>query len=418
MNGTNPYEMARRQVDIASHFVDVDEGILEMLKNTKRELVVHFPVKMDDGGFQIFTGYRIVHNPSLGPGKGGIRYSPDLNLDEVRALAMWMTWKAALMNIPFGGAKGGVECDTKKLSAKEIENLTRRFTYEIAPYIGPESDIPAPDMYTGPQEMAWMMDTYSILKGYSVSGVVTGKPLELGGSVGRFEATGKGVCLLAQEAAVHAGLGSSLEGARVAIQGAGNVGGIAARYFDQAGAKVIAISDSKGGVYNRKGLDVQGAIVFRNRYVSSLNRDIDGEQITNEALLELDCDILVPAAVQDQITAANGPKLRCKMIVEGANGPTTPEADDILFDRNIFVVPDILANAGGLTVSYFEWVQNLQELLWNEEEVSERLQRIMKRAFAEVLNTAKEKKLHMRTAAYIIGVGRVARAMALRGIYP
>jgi glutamate dehydrogenase (NAD(P)+) len=418
MKRMNSYEMARRQVDIASRFVDVDEGILEMLKNTKRELVVHFPVKMDDGTIKIFTGYRIVHNPALGPGKGGMRYHPDVNLDEVRALSMWMTWKAALMNIPFGGAKGGVECDTKQLSSKEIENLTRRFTYEIAPYIGPESDIPAPDMYTGPQEMAWMMDTYSILKGYSVSGVVTGKPLELGGSVGRFEATGKGVCLLALEAADHAGLGSSLEGARVAIQGAGNVGGIAARYFERAGAKVVAISDSRGGVYNPKGLDVQKAIVFRNRYVSSLNRDMDGDQITNEELLELDCDILVPAAVGDQITAANGPKLRCKMIVEGANGPTTPEADDILFDRNIFVVPDILANAGGLTVSYFEWVQNLQELLWNEEEVSERLQRIMKRAFAEVLSTAKEHKVHMRTAAYIIGVGRVARAMALRGIYP
>jgi glutamate dehydrogenase (NAD(P)+) len=266
--------------------------------------------------------------------------------------------------------------------------------------------------------MAWMMDTYSILKGYSVSGVVTGKPLELGGSVGRFEATGKGVCLLAQEAADHAGLGPSLEGRRVVVQGAGNVGGIAARYFDRAGAKVVAISDSRGGVYNRKGLDVQKAIVFRNRYLSSLNRDIDGEEITNEELLELDCDILVPAAVGEQITAANAPNLRCKMIVEGANGPTTPDADDILFDRNIFVVPDILANAGGLTVSYFEWVQNLQELIWNEEEVSDRLQRIMKRAFAEVVSTAKEKKVHMRTAAYIIGVGRVGRAMALRGIYP
>jgi glutamate dehydrogenase (NAD(P)+) len=272
-------------------------------------------------------------------------------------------------------------------------------------------------MYTGPQVMAWMMDTYSILKGYSVAGVVTGKPLELGGSVGRFEATGKGVCLVALEAAGHAGLGSSLEGARVAIQGAGNVGGIAARYFDRAGAKVIAISDSKGGVYNKAGLDVQKAINI-SQYVCCLNRDIDGEEITNGELLELDCDILVPAAVEDQITAANGPKLRCKMIVEGANGPTTPDADDILFDRNIFVVPDILANAGGLTVSYFEWVQNLQELLWNEEEVSERLQRIMKRAFAEVLSTAEENKVHMRTAAYIIGVGRVARAMALRGIYP
>ncbi len=319
---------------------------------------------------------------------------------------------------PIRWGQGGVECDTKQLSAKEIENLTRRFTYEIAPYIGPESDIPAPDMYTGPQEMAWMMDTYSILKGYSVSGVVTGKPLELGGSVGRFEATGKGVCLVALEAAEHAGIGSSLEGARVAIQGAGNVGGIAARYFDRAGAKVVAISDSKGGVFNGKGLDVEKAIVFPNRYVSCLDRNIDAEQITNQELLELDCEILVPAAIGEQITEANAPKLRCKMVVEGANGPTTPGADDILFERNIFVVPDILANAGGLTVSYFEWVQNLQELIWSEEEVSERLQRIMKRAFAEVLSTAKDKKAHMRTAAYIIGVGRVARAMALRGIYP
>ncbi len=412
----NPYQIARQQVDIVGQYLDVEEGILEKLKHTKRELIVHFPVKMDDESLRIFTGYRVQHNDIRGPAKGGIRYHPDVNLDEVRALAMWMTWKAAVVNIPYGGAKGAVQCSPKEMSLRELENMTRRFTWEIAPIIGPEKDIPAPDVYTNPQVMAWIMDTYSILKGYSVPGVVTGKPIELGGSVGRLEATGKGVFITAQKAAQHLGL--YMEGARVVIQGSGNVGGIAAQYFSRAGAKVIGISDSKRGLYNPKGLDVDSALACKDRYQCFLSHEVGADEITNEELLEQECDILVPAALENQITVENAPRLKCRMMVEGANGPTTPEADVILFDRGVFVMPDILANAGGVTVSYFEWVQNLQELLWTEEEVSERLHKIMTQAFAETLKISQEKKVHMRTAAYILGVGRVANATKLRGIYP
>ncbi len=412
----NSFEIAKQQIDAVKPYLDARADIVEMCKHPKREIAVNFPVKMDDGTLRIYAGYRVVHNPALGPGKGGIRYHPDLNLDEVRALAMWMTWKTAIVNIPFGGAKGGVRCDTKAMSSQEVENLTRRFTWEIAPFIGPESDIPAPDMYTNPQVMAWIMDTYSILKGYSVPGVVTGKPLELGGSLGRLEATGKGVFITAAEAAKHLGL--SLQGAKVVIQGAGNVGGVAAQQFRQAGAKIIAVSDSKGGIYNPKGLNVDQVISCKNRYQCFLTKEVDAEEVTNQELLELPCDILVPAALENQIDHQNAPKLQCRILAEGANGPTTPDADDILFERNIFVVPDILANAGGVTVSYFEWVQNLQELLWSEQEVSERLERILKQAFAKTLKIAEEKKVHMRTAAYILGVGRVVKAMTLRGIYP
>jgi len=412
----NPYQIARQQVDIVGQYLDVEEGILEKLKHTKRELIVHFPVKMDDESLRIFTGYRVQHNDIRGPAKGGIRYHPDVNLDEVRALAMWMTWKAAVVNIPYGGAKGAVQCSPKEMSLRELENMTRRFTWEIAPIIGPEKDIPAPDVYTNPQVMAWIMDTYSILKGYSVPGVVTGKPIELGGSVGRLEATGKGVFITAQKAAQHLGL--SMEGARVVIQGSGNVGGIAAQYFSRAGAKVIGISDSKMGLYNPNGLDIDSALACKDRYQCFLSHEVGADEITNEELLEQECDILIPAALENQITVENAPRLKCRMMVEGANGPTTPEADVILFDREVFVVPDILANAGGVTVSYFEWVQNLQELLWTEEEVSERLHKIMTQAFAETLKISQEKKVHMRTAAYILGVGRVANATRLRGIYP
>jgi glutamate dehydrogenase (NAD(P)+) len=416
MTSNNPYEIARKQVDIAGRYLDLNPGILEMLKHTKRELEVHFPVKMDDGSMQIFTGYRVVHNPARGPAKGGIRYHPDVNLDEVRALSMWMTWKSAVVNIPFGGAKGGVCCNPKEMSLREIENLTRRFTYEIAPYIGPESDIPAPDVYTNPQVMAWIMDTYSILKGYTVPGVVTGKPVELGGSLGRLEATGKGVFITARDAAQR--IGVPLEGARVVIQGAGNVGGIAARNFSRAGSRVIAISDTKGGIYNSSGLDVEKALDCKDRSQCFLTREVGGEDIRNEELLELECDILVPAALENQITEKNAPRLQCRILAEGANGPTTPAADEILFDRGVLVVPDILANAGGVTVSYFEWVQNLQELFWSEEEVFDRLQKILTRAFAETDQIARQKKVHMRTAAYILGIQRVAKAMELRGIYP
>jgi glutamate dehydrogenase (NAD(P)+) len=416
MESLNSFKIAQEQVEIAGRHLQVDEGVLEMLKQTKREVIVHFPVKMDDGKMRVFTGYRVVHSPARGPAKGGIRYHPDVDLDEVRALAMWMSWKTAVVNIPFGGAKGGVQCDVKAMSLKEVENMTRRFTWEIAPFIGPESDIPAPDVYTNPQVMSWIMDTYSILKGYSVPGVVTGKPIELGGSVGRLEATGKGVFITATEAARHIGL--SIPGARVVIQGAGNVGGVAAQFFHSAGAKVVAVSDSKGGLYNPKGLDIPTALACKQHYQCFLTEKVNSEEVTNEELLELKCDILVPSALGNQITREKASKLDCRMVVEGANGPTTPEADTILYDRGIFLVPDILANAGGVTVSYFEWVQNLQELLWSEEEVADRLQRIMSRAFQETLEISRKEKVHMRTAAYILGVGRVAKAVQLRGIYP
>lgn len=413
----NSLDVAMRQVDIAVERLKLDPGIGEKIKTTKRELIVHFPVKMDDGSVDIFTGYRVQHNVTRGPGKGGIRYHPDVDLDEVRALAMWMTWKAAVVNIPFGGAKGGVQCNPKSMSLRELENMTRRYTWEIAMMIGPDQDIPAPDVYTNPQVMAWIMDTYSILKGYTVHGVVTGKPLELGGSLGRFEATGKGVFITAQEAARH--LNIPIEGARVVVQGCGNVGRIAAQYFDRAGAKVIAISDSNGGIYNKKGLDISAVLDCKKKYSCVITPEAKmGEEIKNEDLLELDCDFLVPSALENQITHKNASKIKTKIIAEGANGPTTPEADQILFGRGIFVVPDILANAGGVTVSYFEWVQNLQELLWSEEEISDRLTRILKRSFAEVLNISQREKVDMRTAALMLGIGRVAEATKLRGIYP
>ncbi len=416
MTKVNPYKMAIKQIDVVAPYLDVDEGILEKLRYPRRELTVHCPVKMDDGSLKVFKGYRVTHNDTRGPAKGGLRYHPSVDLDEVKALAMWMTWKAAVVNIPYGGAKGGVKCNPPEMSQAELEKVTRRFTWEIAPLIGPESDILAPDVYTNPQVMAWIMDTYSTLKGYSVPGVVTGKPLELGGSVGRFEATGKGVLIAVQKVAEHLKL--SIKGARVVVQGCGNVGGTAARYFSRAGAQVIAISDSKGGLYNSKGLDIERTLDCKSRYKCLMTEKAEAEVISNKDLLELECDILVPAALGNQITAENAPRLKCRLVAEGANGPTEPEADEILVDKGIFVLPDILANAGGVTVSYFEWVQNLQELLWTEEEVSDRLHKIMTTAVADVMKISRERKVPMRTAAYILGVGRVAKATQLRGLYP
>jgi glutamate dehydrogenase (NAD(P)+) len=412
----NSYEIAKKQIDIATKYLDLDPGSVEKLKHTKRELIVHFPVKMDDDSLRMFTGYRVQHNVSRGPAKGGIRYHPSVDLDEVRALAMWMTWKSAVVNIPFGGAKGGVQCNPKEMSLHEIEHLTRRFTWEISLLLGPEQDIPAPDVYTNPQVMAWMMDTYSILKGYSVPGVVTGKPIELGGSLGRFEATGRGVVITALEALKF--LNKPIEGAKVAIQGCGNVGGVAAKHFDRLRAKIIAISDSKRGIYNEKGLDLQRILEYKAKYQCFVCEKKEESEITNQELLELDCDILVPAAIENQITGKNAPRIKAQIIVEGANGPTTPEADEILNEKGIFIVPDILANAGGVTVSYFEWVQNLQELIWSEEEVLDRLTRIMQRGFKEVLEISLSKKIPMRIAALVLGIGRVAEATRLRGIYP
>jgi glutamate dehydrogenase (NAD(P)+) len=417
-NKINSLVVAMKQVDTAAKYLNLNPGLIEKVKQTKRELTVHFPVKMDDGRIEIFTGYRIQHNMTRGPAKGGIRYHPDVDLDEMRALSMWMTWKTAVVNVPFGGAKGGVQCDPQAMSRQEVENMTRRYIWEIAIVIGPDRDIPAPDVNTNPQVMAWIMDTYSMLKGYSVPGVVTGKPLELGGSLGRHEATGKGVVVVAQEAASQV-LRIPLDGAKVVVQGCGNVGGIAAQYFERAGAKVIAISDVMGGVHNPKGLSIQKVLDCRNQYACILDKQTpDWDEISNNELLELKCDILVPAALENQITHHNAPKIKAKMVVEGANGPTTNEADDILRDRGIVVVPDILANAGGVTVSYFEWVQNLQELLWTEEEITDRLTRIMKRGFAEILSISRRDKVDLRTAALILGIGRVVKASELRGIYP
>ena len=412
----NSFEMAKKQVDLAAKYLNLDAGSIEKLKNTKRELIVHFPVEMDDKKVKIFTGYRIQHNVARGPAKGGIRYHPDVDLDEMRALAMWMTWKSAVVKIPFGGAKGGVECNPKEMSLHEIEHLTRRFTWEISMMLGPEQDIPAPDVNTNPQVMAWIMDTYSILKGYSVPGVVTGKPIELGGSLGRFEATGRGVVITSLEALKY--LKIPFEGAKVAIQGCGNVGGIAAMHFDRLGAKVIAISDSQKGLYNENGLDVKRALEYKAKYKCFVCETKDETEITNQELLELKCDILVPAAIENQIMEKNASRIKAKIIAEGANGPTTPEADEILNDKGIFIVPDILANAGGVTVSYFEWVQNLQELIWSEEEVLDRLTRIMQKGFKEVLDISLSKKIPMRTAALVLGIGRVAEASRLRGLYP
>ncbi|MCB2227192.1 MAG: Glu/Leu/Phe/Val dehydrogenase [Desulfarculaceae bacterium] len=410
------FAMARQQLEEAAAHMDLEPDLLERIRHTEREVTVHFPVMMDDGSLRMFAGYRVQHNDVRGPYKGGLRYHPGTELGEVRALAMWMTWKAAVVNIPFGGAKGGITCDTKKLSRGEVERMTRRFTYEIAPIIGPERDIPAPDVYTGPQEMAWIMDTYSMIAGQATPGVVTGKPLELGGSLGRFEATGRGVVITARQAARH--LGRDLEGMTVAIQGSGNVGGVAARFFEQAGAKVVAMSDSKSGVYNPKGIESNKAIACKDQYACLLGRELASEDISNEELLQLEVDILAPCAMEGVLTAENAAKVKAKLVVEGANGPTTPEADAILEDKGVLVVPDILANAGGVTVSYFEWVQNLQNLLWSEEEIAQRLESILCRSMDEVLAISKDKKVSLRNAAMILGVNRVVAATRLRGVYP
>lgn len=411
----NPYEIAQRQFDNAAKYLDLKAGIKAKLRLPKRELSVNFPVKMDDGNIQMFTGHRVQHSLARGPAKGGIRYHPDVTLDEVRALAMWMTWKCAVVGIPYGGAKGGVVCNPKVMSERELERLTRRFTSEIVMFIGPESDIPAPDVNTTPQTMAWIMDTYSMIKGYSVPAVVTGKPIEIGGSLGRREATGRGVMLTTRDALNH--LDMPIEGARVAVQGFGNVGGIGAQLLQELGCVIIAASDSQGGIYNPKGLDAED--VMRHKAETGTLVGYPGtDRVTNKELLELDCEVLVPAALENEITEENADRVKARVISEGANGPTTPEADAILFDKGIFVIPDILANAGGVTVSYFEWVQGLQSFFWGEDEVNANLEKIMVRAFQDVLTISQQKKIDMRIAAYILAIGRVAEATLLRGIYP
>jgi len=410
----NVWQMAQRQLDDIAEIIGLDDSIHGYLREPKRVLTVSVPVRMDSGEHRVFEGYRVQHNLSRGPGKGGIRYHPDVTLDEVKALAMWMSWKCALVNIPFGGAKGGVICDPKSMSIQEIENLTRRFTSEISIFIGPEKDIPAPDVYTTPQIMAWIMDTYSMQHGYSIPGVVTGKPIAVGGSLGRDKATARGCLYVVDEAMKEISLQRP---ARVSIQGFGNAGLHAAELFDAEGYRIVAVSDSRGGVANTNGLDVQKLIAWKGEQGTVVGFG-GGQSISNRDVLEYECDVLVPAALEKVITAENAPRIKAKIVAEAANGPTLPEADDILHERGIMVLPDILANAGGVTVSYFEWVQNLQELFWEEQAVNDRLRRIMERAFRDTLDHARRRNVNMRRGAYAVAVGRVAEATKLRGVYP
>ena len=411
----DPWDSALRQFDRAADHLPIKRGIREFLAYPKRELTVHFPVKMDDGSVRIFTGYRIHHSTVLGPTKGGIRYHQDVTLNEIRALAMLMSWKCAVVGLPYGGAKGGVVVNPKELSQNELEHLTRRYATEISILMSPEGDIPAPDVGTNPQTMAWIMDTYSMHRGYSTPSVVTGKPVAIGGSQGRVEATGRGVTIVAREAARM--LGMNLQGATVAIQGFGNVGSVAAVLLSKVGCKIIAASDTRGGVVNTKGLDAGTLVEHKNRTGSVVGFP-GAEVVSNKDLLEVPCDILVPSALEGQITDDNAARLKTRLIVEGANGPVTPAGDDVLRDRKITVIPDILANAGGVIVSYFEWVQGLQQFFWTEEEVNENLERIMVRSFGQVAQVSTERKVDLRTAALIRGIDRVANALYIRGIYP
>jgi glutamate dehydrogenase (NAD(P)+) len=416
MSHIDVFEMARQQLAHAAGILELDPGLAETLSRPRRQLVVNFPVVMDDGSIQVFEGYRVQHNSSRGPTKGGIRYHPEVDVRETSALAMWMTWKCAVVNIPYGGAKGAVKVNTKLLSRRELEKLTRRFATEINMIVGERSDIPAPDIGTNAQVMAWIMDTFSMQAGHTVPGVVTGKPIELGGSEGRLEATGRGVVVTAMEACKS--LGMKFEGSRVVVQGFGNVGSVAAEIAEEHGAIVIAVSDATGGIYNPKGLPVKGLYQKYSGVEGGLRNFTDAEQVTNAELLTIDCDILMPCAIQGQITKENVDQIKAKIVVEGANGPTTPEADAVLSDRGVLVVPDILANAGGVVTSYFEWVQDLQNFFWSENEVNNRLDTIMQRAYHGVYQSMQTHKVDMRTAAMLIAVQRVAHATTTRGIFP
>lgn len=410
------FDIAVAQVKKSAQILKLDNGMVEILTKPKRELTVNFPVRLDDGSVNVFTGYRVQYNYSRGPCKGGVRFHPNVTLNEVRALAAWMTWKTAVMNLPYGGAKGGVIVDPKKLSKAELERLTRRFTSEISIIIGPEKDIPAPDVYTDSQTMAWMMDTFSMIKGYSVPGVVTGKPLSIGGSEGRSEATARGAMYAARAAAKT--IGMDTRKATVAVQGFGNAGSIGARLFsDELGSKVVAVSDSKGGIYSKEGLDIRQLLQHKSKTGSVANFP-GTKEISNEELLQLDVDILVPAALENQITEKNASSVKATMVVEEANGPTTPRADEILYKNGIHLLPDILANAGGVTVSYFEWVQDIQSLFWSLEEVNERLERVMTKAYKDILPISKSENVDMRTAAYVYAVKKVVDAHNIRGLWP
>ena len=409
------YAVAVEQFNRAADVVRLDDSMRAILSVCQREVTVSFPVEMDDGSVKVFTGHRVQHNTGPGPTKGGIRYHQDVTLAEVKALAMWMTWKCAVVGLPYGGAKGGVTVNPKLLSQAELQNMTRRYTTEIQFMIGPNQDIPAPDVNTNSQIMAWIMDTYSMNVGYSVPGVVTGKPIALGGSQGRTEATGRGVVFAIQEAAPTIGL--DLTSCRAVVQGFGNVGSVAAKLLYEMGVKVIGIGEAEGGLYDPSGLDIPALLVEKAR-LGTVAEYPDCDHVTNRELLELDCDILIPAAIENQIDAQNAPRIKAKMIAEGANGPTSPEADDIIYDRGILLLPDIFANAGGVTVSYFEWVQALQAFPWTEQQVNERLKQIMSDSFQAVNNASRENKVNMRTGAMAYAVKRVAEYTQLRGIYP
>ncbi len=409
------WETALSQLDEAAELMGLAPGVHATLRAPKRALIVSVPFRMDDGSTRVYQGYRVHHNVTRGPAKGGIRYHPDVGLDEVKALAMWMTWKCAIAGIPFGGAKGGVSVDPKELSRAELERMTRRYASEILPFIGPERDIPAPDMNTNDEIMSWIMDTYSMNTGFSVPGVVTGKPVSIGGSKGRAGATSRGVMYMIFSTLKALGMG--IDEVSVAIQGYGKVGGHAAQLLHDAGCRVVAVSDANGGLYSEKGLDPE-AINRHLREAGTVEGYPLAEGITNEELLELECDVLVPAAIEGVITVKNADQVKAKVICEAANGPITFEGDKVLHDKGIFIVPDILANSGGVTVSYFEWVQDIQAYFWDEEEVNDRLRQIMERAFAEVYELATSKGLSMRQAAHWIGVGRVAEAHQTRGLFP
>ena len=412
----NPFETAKQQIDIVADLIGINDGTREVLKHPKRELTVNFPVRMDDGSYRVFTGHRVQYNMARGPCKGGIRYHPQVSLDEVRALAAWMTWKCAVVNIPYGGAKGGVICDPKHMSKGELERLTRRYTSEISSIIGPEMDIPAPDVYTDSQTMSWIMDTYSMQKGYSVPGVVTGKPVSLGGSEGRGEATGRGCAYVIRETAKDLGL--RVKNGTVAVQGFGNAGSVAANILaEEQGAKIVAVSDSKGGIYKADGFNPR-AVEEHKRKTGSVVGFPGAKTISNEEVLETQADILIPAALENQITKKNADKIRAKIVAEAANGPTLPEADTVLFQKKITVLPDILANAGGVTVSYFEWAQDIQGFFWSLAEVNNRLERVMVQSYNDVHKVATERKVHNRTAAYVLAIQRVVDAIRIRGIYP
>jgi glutamate dehydrogenase (NAD(P)+) len=414
LNEENPFEAMMSRFDRAAELLDLEPGLYKVLRHAEKEIIVSCPVMMDSGEVEVFTGYRVLYNTSRGPAKGGIRFDMAVTLDEVKALAAWMTWKCAVVNLPFGGAKGGVLCDPSKMSVGELERLTRRYTSGIVATLGPDSDVPAPDVNTNERVMAWVMDTYSMRMGHTVTAVVTGKPVEMGGSLGRREATGRGCMIVTKEALKH--LGMPVQGTTVAVQGFGNVGSVAADLLAKEGCKIVAISDKTGGYHNPKGIDVQAALAHV-RKTKHLEGFAGATPISNEDLLTMEVDVLLPAALENVITSKNAAKIRAKIICEGANGPTTAGADNILDEKGIFVIPDILASAGGVTVSYFEWVQDRGGYFWKEEVVNERLTEIMRNSFADVLKLSQQHKVNMRTAAYMLSISRVATVHRLRGIY-